>query len=72
LFDGSEGEKVEADIDAELSDDDNSSGNELSTLRIILSIPPPDAPMHEVRKVSALIYYDSLSRSNIFSMYIGS
>jgi len=74
--DGSEGENFEADIDAvddaELSDDDDSSGDELSTLRTILSIPPPDAPMHEVRKVSAFIYYDSLSRSNIFSMYVGS
>jgi hypothetical protein len=74
--DGSEGENFEADIDAvddaELLDDDDSSGDELSTLRTILSIPPPNAPMHEVHKVSAFIYYDSLSCSNIFSMYIGS
>ncbi|KAG2753586.1 hypothetical protein P692DRAFT_20722457 [Suillus brevipes Sb2] len=49
--DGSEGENFEADIDAvddaELSDDEDSSGDELSTLRTILSVPPPDAPMHE-------------------------
>jgi hypothetical protein len=74
--DGSEGKNFEADIDAvdnaELSDDDDLSGNELSILRTILSIPPPDAPMHEVCKVSAFIYYDSLSCSNIFLMYIGS
>ncbi|KAG1743671.1 uncharacterized protein EDB91DRAFT_1081052 [Suillus paluster] len=49
--DGLEGENFEADIDAvddaELSDDEDSSSNELSTLRTILSVPPLDVPMHE-------------------------
>lgn len=57
--DGSEGENFEADIDAldnaKLSDDNNLSSDELSTLRTMLSVPPPDTPMHEICKVSAFI-----------------
>lgn len=53
-------ENFEANIDAvsntEASDSEDSSGNELETFRMILSVPQPEAPMHKVRKASTIIW----------------
>ncbi|KAG0698426.1 hypothetical protein DFH29DRAFT_1002866 [Suillus ampliporus] len=58
--DGSEGENFEADIDAvddtESSNGEDSSGDELSTLRTILSVPQPDAPAHKALKTAQQVY----------------
>lgn len=49
------GEDFEAELDAvsdaETSDAENSSDDDLDILRTVLSVPQPDAPMHKVRKV---------------------
>jgi hypothetical protein len=45
------------DTDSESNDERDSksgsdAGSDLGTLRTILTVPQPDAPMHEVRKVN--------------------
>ncbi|KIK43162.1 hypothetical protein CY34DRAFT_82254 [Suillus luteus UH-Slu-Lm8-n1] len=58
--DSDAGENFEADIDAvsgtEASDGEDSSDNELETFRTIISVPQPEAPMHEVRKATQQAY----------------
>jgi hypothetical protein len=57
--DSDAGENFEAEIDAvstEASDGEDSSSNELETFRTILSVPQLEAPMHEVRKASTIIW----------------
>jgi len=54
----------ESDFDSESGDereDDSDMGGDLETLRKILTVPQPDAPMHEVRKVSLHILLFSCS-----------
>ncbi|KAG1728956.1 uncharacterized protein EDB91DRAFT_1253213 [Suillus paluster] len=55
-----EGENFEADIDTvddtELSDNEDLSSNELSTLRTILSVPGLDTPMHRALKTAQEAY----------------
>ncbi|KAG1896432.1 uncharacterized protein F5891DRAFT_983440 [Suillus fuscotomentosus] len=50
----SDGEDFEAELnavsDAEDSDSEGLSDDDLGTLRAVLTVPQPDAPMHEVRK----------------------
>ncbi|KAG2085833.1 uncharacterized protein F5147DRAFT_781866 [Suillus discolor] len=50
----SDGEDFEAELDtvsdAETSDAEHSSDDDLDVLRTVLSVPQPDAPMHEVHK----------------------
>ncbi|KAG1841945.1 hypothetical protein F4604DRAFT_1985303 [Suillus subluteus] len=50
----SDGEDFEAELnavsDAETSDTEGSSDDDMEMLRTVLSVPQPDAPMHEVRK----------------------
>ncbi|KAG2339942.1 hypothetical protein BDR05DRAFT_1002873 [Suillus weaverae] len=54
LNDSDTGKNFEAEIDAvsgtEASDGEDSSSNELETFRTILSVPQPEAPMHEALK----------------------
>ncbi|KAG2057806.1 hypothetical protein BDR06DRAFT_969144 [Suillus hirtellus] len=56
-YDGSDGEDFEANINAvsdteALMDDEDSSSNELGTLRIILTVPQSEASMHEIHKAT--------------------
>lgn len=62
---GDSSDDFAAELDA-IEDTESESGNdeqdnefdarsELDTLRTVLTIPQPDAPMHEVRKVSLLM-----------------
>jgi hypothetical protein len=39
----------------EQEDDESDTQSDLDTLRMILTIPQPDAPMHEVHRVSLLM-----------------
>ncbi|KAG1718468.1 hypothetical protein EDB19DRAFT_1837994 [Suillus lakei] len=59
-FDDSDGENFDTEIDAvsdaEASDGEDSSGNELETLRTILTVPQPEAPMHEALETAQQAY----------------
>ncbi|KAG2144312.1 hypothetical protein DEU56DRAFT_910667 [Suillus clintonianus] len=60
-FDDSDGKNFEAEIDAvsdvdEASDGEDPSGDELETLRTILTVPRPEAPMHEAIKTAQQAY----------------
>ncbi|KAG2141227.1 hypothetical protein DEU56DRAFT_911333 [Suillus clintonianus] len=60
-FDDSDGENFEAENDAvsdvdEASDGEDPSGDELETLRTILTVPRPEAPMHEALETAQQAY----------------
>lgn len=59
----------ESDNDLEQGSTSDDTRSDLGSVRRIMTVPQPDAPMHEVRKVSSSIFtlVSRLTHSHIFA-----